>query len=100
MTSAVSEFQTTVVEAAMTSKDAAEAARIENDRQKAGKDFEAMFLRQTLESILPDSDNAIFGGGTAGGMWRSMLADRVSGVLAERGVLGISDMLTQTKDSQ
>lgn len=100
MTSAISPFRTTVTEAAAPSADVTESARVEADQIKAGKDFEAMFLRQTLESILPDADNSVFGGGTAGGMWRSMLADRVSGVLAERGVLGISEILAPTKDAK
>lgn len=100
MTSAISQIPAPIAETGAALNDAAEAARLEADRKKAGKDFEAMFLRQTLESILPDSDNTVFGGGTAGGMWRSMLADRVSGVLAERGVLGMSEMLDRTKDGQ
>lgn len=52
---------------------------------KVGKDFEAMFLRQTLENILPSGESTIFGTGTAGGIWRSMLADCVSAVIAQRG---------------
>ena len=100
MTSAISQIPAPIAGTGAALNDAAEAARLEADRKKAGKDFEAMFLRQTLESILPDSDNTVFGGGTAGGMWRSMLADRVSGVLAERGVLGMSEMLDRTKDGQ
>lgn len=81
-------------------RDAADRALAAAERLKTGKEFEAMFLRQTLESILPDSKNTLFGGGTAGSMWRSMLADRVSGVLAERGVLGLSDMLASSKDGK
>lgn len=100
MTSAVSQNSTAIAEMAMTARDAGKTSDLSADREKVGKDFEAMFLRQTLESILPESDNAVFGGGTAGSMWRSMLADRVSGVLAERGVLGISEMLIQSKDAQ
>jgi len=100
MPSTVSQNPIAIAESARVAKDAAASSRVDADRQKAGKDFEAMFLRQTLESILPDGDNAVFGGGTAGGMWRSMLADRVSGVLAERGALGIAEMLTKTKEAQ
>jgi flagellar protein FlgJ len=55
------------------------------ERAKVGKDFEAMFLRQTLENILPSGESTIFGTGTAGGIWRSMLADCVSAVIAQRG---------------
>jgi peptidoglycan hydrolase FlgJ len=54
-------------------------------RGKVGNDFEAMFLRQTLENILPSGESTIFGTGPAGGIWRSMLADCVSAVIAQRG---------------
>lgn len=100
MSSALSQIPVALAETALASKDTAEAERAAADKKKAGKDFEAMFLRQTLESILPDAKNSVFGGGTAGGMWRSMLADRVSGVMAERGVLGLSEILTATKDGK
>ena len=93
-------IKTALEEPSVTQNGAADRALTVAERQKAGKEFEAMFLRQTLESILPDSKNAVFGGGTAGSMWRSMLADRVSGVLAERGVLGLSDMLASSKDAK
>lgn len=96
MTSAL--ITTALDEPSIAKNGAADRALTAAERQKAGKEFEAMFLRQTLESILPDSKSAVFGGGTAGSMWRSMLADRVSGVLAERGVLGLSEMLASSKD--
>ena len=83
MPSTVSQNPIAIAESARVAKDAAASSRVD-----------------ALESILPDGDNAVFGGGTAGGMWRSMLADRVSGVLAERGALGIAEMLTKTKEAQ
>lgn len=98
MASTISEISASLAAASMISSDALEASHSSAERLKTAKDFEAMFLRQTLESILPSSENSVFGGGTAGGMWRSMMADKISGVLAERGVLGLSDMLVTTKE--
>lgn len=98
MTSAISEFSASLAATSMSAAEVLEASHSKAERLKMGQDFEAMFLRQTLESILPDSKNSVFGGGTAGGMWRSMMADKISGVLAERGVLGLSDMLAKTKE--
>lgn len=64
----------------------------------AAKDFEGMFLRQTLESMLPHSESGVYGKGTAAGIWRSMLADQMSGVLAEAKVLGLSEILIAKND--
>jgi hypothetical protein len=55
-----------------------------------GTQFEAMFLRQVLETMLPSNASAVFGKGTAGDAWRSMLADNLSMALAERDFLGLS----------
>ncbi len=93
-----SDISASIATASMMSTESSDAGRSKMVSEKTAKEFEAMFLRQTLESMLPDEKNSIFGGGTAGGMWRSMMADKISGVLAERGVLGLADMLALTKD--
>jgi peptidoglycan hydrolase FlgJ len=67
------------------------------DASKTARDFEAMFLRQALEDILPSCESGVFGSGTAAGMWRSMLADQVSSVLSARGVSGMSDSVFALK---
>ena len=55
-----------------------------------GTQFEAMFLRQVLETMLPNKANHVFGNGTAGEIWRSMLAENLSIVLADSNFLGLS----------
>lgn len=55
-----------------------------------GTQFEAMFLRQVLETMLPNKANHVFGNGTAGEIWRSMLAENLSIVLADSNLLGLS----------
>lgn len=55
-----------------------------------GVQFEAMFLRQVLEDMLPKNANNVFGSGTAGGIWRSMLAEHLANSLADRNILGLA----------
>jgi Rod binding domain-containing protein len=73
-------------------------SRLRVDLAKTGKDFEAVFLRQALESILPHAKSGAFGAGTAASMWRSMLAEQMSVVLAERSPLGLQGII-QAKDT-
>lgn len=59
----------------------------------AGQQFEAMFLRQMLEDFLPKDSEANFGGGTAGPIWRSMLADSMATTMSKSGSLGLSQLV-------
>ena len=54
--------------------------------------FEAMILRPLLDAALP-SGEAVFGTGTAGDTWRSMLIDTLARDWAEQGSLGIGERL-------
>lgn len=64
---------------------------------KAGngyRDFEAMALTTFVESMLPKSGgSSLFGTGTAGEVWRSMMAQQIAGQLAAAGGIGIADQL-------
>lgn len=55
--------------------------------------FEAMVLQSFIQSMLPKEADAVYGGGMAGDMWQSMLAQQLSGVMAERGGIGIADRI-------
>lgn len=55
--------------------------------------FEAMVLQNFIETMLPKGNEAAYGGGMAGDMWRGLMAEKVSGVIAERGGIGIADRL-------
>lgn len=59
--------------------------------RKTHVQFEAMVLRNFMESMLPKENEAIYGKGLAGDMWRSMMAEQLANVTAERGGIGISD---------
>jgi len=59
----------------------------------AFRKFEAMMLQSFLQSMLPTESEAVYGEGLAGDMWRSMLAEQIAGVMAERGGIGVADRI-------
>jgi peptidoglycan hydrolase FlgJ len=61
---------------------------------KAGKDFEAMFVGQMLESMFTGlGKTALFGGGQAETTWRSFMLQEYGKAIAETGSLGIGRMV-------
>jgi len=70
--------------------DAAQPAR------SPGEDFEAMILTQFVETMLPDEAEQVFGKGSAGDIWKSMLAEQVAGQLAASGGVGIAEMINDS----
>lgn len=59
----------------------------------AYKDFESFLLKTFVEAILPKENEAVFGKGVAGSVWKSMLSEKVADEIAESGVLGIAEQL-------
>lgn len=55
--------------------------------------FEAMMLNSFVGELLPKDASSVFGQGTAGEIWRSMLAEQVSLEIARSGKLGLSRRL-------
>ncbi|WP_223999840.1 rod-binding protein [Aureimonas sp. SA4125] len=64
--------------------------------------FESFVLRSFVESMLPQEESEYFGTGTAGKIWKSMLAERIGDEMAKDGGIGIADMIdkhgTKAKD--
>ena len=60
-------------------------------------DFEATMLSSFVGEILP-KDASVFGAGSAGEMWRSMLSEQIARELAKSGALGLSRKLFATHD--
>jgi len=58
--------------------------------QSAKTEFQALVLTSMVESMLPKDAEHVFGSGTAGSIWRSMMAEKIAAQLAERDVLGLS----------
>jgi peptidoglycan hydrolase FlgJ len=67
--------------------------------QKAARtelDFEASMLKTFVDAILPKDESAVYGQGTAGDIWKSMLADQIARQIAKSGAFGISKRLFAT----
>jgi peptidoglycan hydrolase FlgJ len=62
-------------------------------RPDAYGQFEAFVLQSFLQSMLPRNASNVYGRGTAGEVWRSMLAEQLGGQLASSGQVGIARRL-------
>jgi len=67
--------------------------------QKAARvqvEFEASILKTFVDAILPKDETSVYGQGTAGDIWKSMLADQIAKQIAKSGAFGISKRLFAT----
>jgi Rod binding domain-containing protein len=55
--------------------------------------FEAFVLQVFVETMLPQKADDLFGKGTAGGIWRSMMAEQLGNQLAQGKGIGIAKQL-------
>ncbi len=55
--------------------------------------FEAMVLQSFIQTMLPKDTESVYGGGLAGEMWQSMLAEQLGHTMAKRGGIGIADRI-------
>ena len=55
--------------------------------------FEAMVLQNFVKSMLPNDSENVFGKGTSGDIWKSMMAEQIGDVLSKGGGIGIADQL-------
>ena len=55
--------------------------------------FEGFVLRSFVESMLPSESSGFFGSGTAGSVWKSMLAEQIGDEIAKDGGIGIADAI-------
>jgi flagellar protein FlgJ len=68
--------------------------------KKAYQEFEAMVLSSFVETMLPQNTDATFGTGTAGQIWRSMLAQQIATQMAAAGGIGIAAQLRSSDTTQ
>lgn len=72
----------------------AQSGQAQNTKAKeAGQQFEALYLRQMLEEWMPKESDSLFGEGTAGTVWRSMMVDSLATTLSKSGSIGIAPMI-------
>ena len=63
--------------------------------------YEGFVLSSFVETMLPKDSKVLFGAGTAGEIWRSMLAEGLGTQLARVGGIGIASMLASAgKDEE
>lgn len=58
-----------------------------------GQQLEAFVLTQLLENMMPKDADSLFGSGTAGSYWRSMLAEKLAAELTMAGGVGLTEQL-------
>ncbi len=58
-------------------------------RTKAYKGLEQLVLQRLVETMLPKDADDMFGHGTAGGVWRSMLAEQLAKQIGKSVDLGL-----------
>jgi peptidoglycan hydrolase FlgJ len=64
--------------------------------RKASRDFEAIFVRELLKSMRSTlQDGGMFGSGAQGEIFSGMMDDAVASKIAERGDLGLGNILYQ-----
>ncbi|MDX3926356.1 MAG: rod-binding protein [Shinella sp.] len=60
--------------------------------------FEAMVLQNFVKSMLPPESEEVYGKGTAGEIWRGMMAEQIGSVIAEGGGVGIAESLIKANE--
>lgn len=94
----VDAIQKTEAEVAVPVQTAQEAqARVVSGRVEskatAYEQFEAFVLQSFIQSIMPKEASSVFGEGTAGEVWKSMLAEKIAMQVAQAGGIGIGKLI-------
>lgn len=58
--------------------------------------FESMVLQNFVKSMLPSDSEEIYGKGTAGEIWRGMMAEQLGEAIAKGGGIGIAESLAKS----
>lgn len=58
--------------------------------------FESMVLQNFVKSMLPSDSEEIYGKGTAGEIWRGMMAEQLGESIAKGGGIGIAESLARS----
>jgi hypothetical protein len=60
---------------------------------EAYQGFEAVALTSFVQEMMPHQATSVFGTGTAGEIWKSMMAEKIAGEMARAGGIGIAKHL-------
>lgn len=72
-----------------------EAKATEVEVPEAYRKFEAMVLGNFVQTMLPSDNEDVYGKGTAGDIWKGMMADKIGQVISEGGGIGIAERLAK-----
>ncbi|MFD1695837.1 rod-binding protein [Roseibium aestuarii] len=72
----------------------------ESDASSPARKFEAMVLQQFVEVMLPDDAEEVFGEGSTGEIWKSMLAEQLGNQIAASGGVGLASFITDSLKEQ
>ena len=61
--------------------------------------FEAFLVQTFVESMLPSDAPNVFGSGTAGKIWKSMLAEHLANEIAKGTAFGIADKIAKHREN-
>jgi peptidoglycan hydrolase FlgJ len=70
---------------------AAAKTKLADKAKGAAQDFEAVFLNTMFQQMFSSIGKGPFGGGSAAGVWRSLLTDEYAKSFARAGGIGIAD---------
>jgi hypothetical protein len=70
-----------------------------NSNSAVYRKFEAFVLQVFIESMLPQDASDVFGKGTAGTVWRSMLAEQIGNEIAKSNGIGIAKQLAKARSA-
>lgn len=65
----------------------------DNRTPETYRKFEAMVLQNFIKYMQPSDSSDIYGEGTAGEVWKGMMAEQVANAIAKSGGIGIADRL-------
>lgn len=68
--------------------------------KQAHEQFEAYVLQTFIESMMPKDAENTFGKGTAGSVWKSMMAEQISAQITKSGGVGIAKHLLGKANSE
>lgn len=61
--------------------------------------FEAFVLQMFVEAMLPKDAEQVFGKGSAGNIWRSMMAEQIGNEMAKGKGIGIAQQLAKSRST-
>lgn len=64
-------------------------------RDPVGKGLEEVLMRQMVQDVLPKKAASVYGGGTAGDVWRSLFAEQLAHAMSSAGRVGLAGRLVK-----